>query len=71
MQDQRFWVLLAKKMAGEIDGAGLEEQSGLLAQHPELNESVTQLEALWSRAPARQRALTRRLLKRIRQQSGG
>jgi transmembrane sensor len=53
MKEEKFWVLLAKKLAGEATPAELEELQYLLSTNPEWKANMETLKELWTSKPAK------------------
>lgn len=47
MSQEKFWVLLSKKLAGEATGTELVELENLIAEHPGWQYAIQNLEDLW------------------------
>ncbi len=47
MKEELFWILLSKKMSGEIAPQELIELEGLIQEHPEWQHAIQTLEDLW------------------------
>lgn len=47
MSQEKFWVLLSKKLAGEASGTELIELEDLIAEHPGWQYAIQNLEDLW------------------------
>jgi len=52
MDQEKFWCLLAKKLADEISGAELEELNTFFEEDPQLKEIDSTLSAFWKLEPA-------------------
>lgn len=48
---ERFWVLLSKKLSGEAEYAELTELEELIRQHPQWQYAIQNLEDLWKHQP--------------------
>lgn len=51
MNQERFWSLLSKKMAGEASPEELEELQDLIAQHPDWQYAIQSIQDIWSIRP--------------------
>lgn len=51
MKEEKFWVLLSKKLAGEASAAELEELRDILQQHPEWVANTENLGEFWASEP--------------------
>jgi transmembrane sensor len=47
MSQEKFWVLLSKKLSGEASLAELKDLEGLVLEHPEWQYAIQNLEDLW------------------------
>src|SRR5688572_13624710 len=47
MSQEKFWVLLSKKLAGEASGPELKELEDLITEHPEWQYAIQNLQDLW------------------------
>ncbi len=51
MNQEKFWVLLSKKLSGEASGIELKELEILILEHPEWQYAIQNLEDLWKQQP--------------------
>ena len=57
MSQEKFWVLLSKKLAGEAAGPELKELENLVNEHPEWQYAIQNLEDLWKHQPPKKNDL--------------
>lgn len=48
MQQEQFWILLSKKLAGEASGPELAELERLMLEHPEWQYAAQNLQEIWN-----------------------
>jgi transmembrane sensor len=53
MSQEKFWVLLSKKLSGEASPDELKELENLVLEHPEWQYAIQNLEDLWKHQPPR------------------
>lgn len=53
MSQEKFWVLLAKKLSGQASGDELDELENLINDHPEWQYAIQNLTDLWKQEPAK------------------
>lgn len=53
MSQEKFWVLLSKKLSNEASASELEELQGLIVSHPEWQYAIQNLEDLWKHQPGK------------------
>ena len=51
MKEEKYWILLSKKIAGEATGEELEELQQLISDNPEWETTMENLRELWSSKP--------------------
>ena len=51
MKEEKYWILLSKKIAGEATGDELEELQQLISDNPEWKTTMENLRELWSSKP--------------------
>ena len=51
MSQERFWMLLSAKLAGEASAADLKELESLIEAHPEWQYAIQNLEDIWKHQP--------------------
>lgn len=51
MNQERFWSLLSKKMAGEASPEELDELQDLIAQHPDWQYAIQSIQDIWNIRP--------------------
>lgn len=54
MSQEKFWVLLSKKLSGEASLAELKELENLILEHPEWQYAIQNLEDLWKHQPPKE-----------------
>jgi transmembrane sensor len=60
VKEEKYWVLLAKKLAGEATAAELDELREMLSANPEWAANLENLSEFWASAPVQSRAAEQR-----------